>query len=778
MKLSIGVRLNALLLAVSLLSTLSVAFTADHYLQAMIRHSEEDSLQGKYENFVASVDQLSLRAENLAAATAVWPGIGEALASGDRAFLLKQTEPVFKAMKEAYAVDQLQFHTSPATSFLRVNSPTKYGDDLSSFRLTVVGTNKDKKPTRGLEGGVTVLSVRGVAPVFAEGKHVGSVEYGFGFDKAFLERFKKRMNVDIAVYTKGKNGLSLTDATFDKSFFSPEEVQKAFNGQEIIKNGELSGAPVAILGKVVNDFSNAPIGVVEIIVDRGAYVLQSAQARQTVFSIGAGVLLLSLLFGYFMSRSIARPISRLADMIRRISDHQFNFQVDYKNRSDEIGLLAVGVQHAKDAIENQEKLEAEQKKLFEHISNEREVLEKGMRDQLTGIVEVAVNSNNAYIVLTRVMYSVRKAAQEIQSMAAAIEEMVASTNTIASNSDTAAHEASEAETAAKDGVRAASSARQVNGSLTQAVSEVGGRIQDLNSATAQIGEIINQIEAIASQTNLLALNATIESARAGEAGKGFAVVAGEVKTLASQTGQATDDIRGRIATLREEMGAAIAAMDNSQKAVTDGTAAVDTVTKHLESVAVRIDGVTQRMREIAGVLSQQTQASNEISGSSSRIASLSNDNYKDLESAIDILIRSSKSLDDRVEKCAVNPDGRTLVEIAKNDHVRFRRAIVDRLVDRNSLRPEELSTHLNCRLGIWYQSVTDPRMKECDAFKAIDGVHQRFHELGKDVLTLCVEGKIEEAFRKLSELDKVSDETLDLLDNLGKKMDEGTCHQG
>ena len=76
----------------------------------------------------------------------------------------------------------------------------------------------------------------------------------------------------------------------------------------------------------------------------------------------------------------------------------------------------------------------------------------------------------------------------------------------------------------------------------------------LGANAVQIGKVVELIQGIAAQTNLLALNATIEAASAGEAGKGFAVVAGEVKELAKQTAQATDEIRQRVLSIQQGTG--------------------------------------------------------------------------------------------------------------------------------------------------------------------------------------------------------------------------------
>ena len=91
----------------------------------------------------------------------------------------------------------------------------------------------------------------------------------------------------------------------------------------------------------------------------------------------------------------------------------------------------------------------------------------------------------------------------------------------------------------------------------------------LSSAAQKVGDVVSLISRIAAQTNLLALNATIEAARAGEAGRGFAVVAQEVKTLATQTAKATQDITGQITEMQQATDLSVEAIDKIQKKISE-----------------------------------------------------------------------------------------------------------------------------------------------------------------------------------------------------------------
>ena len=114
------------------------------------------------------------------------------------------------------------------------------------------------------------------------------------------------------------------------------------------------------------------------------------------------------------------------------------------------------------------------------------------------------------------------------------------------------------------------SIREISDQATQANSVVGKAAEiaqnadqlvgQLSTGASRIGDVVKLIRAIAEQTNLLALNATIEAARAGEAGRGFAVVASEVKTLASQTAKATEEIATQIGAIQGSTAEAVEAI--------------------------------------------------------------------------------------------------------------------------------------------------------------------------------------------------------------------------
>ncbi len=182
--------------------------------------------------------------------------------------------------------------------------------------------------------------------------------------------------------------------------------------------------------------------------------------------------------------------------------------------------------------------------------------------------------------------------------------------------------------------------------LRKRVARATGRMEELGANSSAIGRMLELIRSVAEQTNLLALNATIEAARAGEAGRGFAVVASEVKELARQTRAATDDIEGRITTLRESAAGATASVEDLGRhigAVDEATGAaeaalvrqsramvdIDEAGRHVAEQTSCIEGAAQdlggSLRKLEGAAAEVLKSSAGLSAVSGELAGLTQD---------------------------------------------------------------------------------------------------------------------------------------------------------
>jgi len=169
-------------------------------------------------------------------------------------------------------------------------------------------------------------------------------------------------------------------------------------------------------------------------------------------------------------------------------------------------------------------------------------------------------------------------------------------------------------------------------------------VTGLSSAVEKIGEVTALIAAIAQQTNLLALNATIEAARAGEAGRGFAVVAGEVKSLATQTAQATETIRNQIAGIQNETASAVTAI----KAIATTIQKVDEISTSIASSVQQQSAATQ---EISRNVQQAASGAREVSGNIGGVSvavDKAGETAADMLKSADLLVKQADALQSEV----------------------------------------------------------------------------------------------------------------------------------
>lgn len=213
----------ALLVAAGLLIAIAIATASGLNNSLELTNTAlKNRLTANATTLTQEIEQEGLRALSMAQLVALQSNVVEAMRAGDREMLAGVFVPGFKDLKADYGVRQFQFHLPPATSFLRVHKPEKFGDDLSGFRNTVLKVNNEKIATKGLEVGVAGLGMRGVAPIADAKGHIGSVEFGLSFGQSFFDAFQEKHGTNAALFVSRQDGMQKLASTFPEDMaFDP-----------------------------------------------------------------------------------------------------------------------------------------------------------------------------------------------------------------------------------------------------------------------------------------------------------------------------------------------------------------------------------------------------------------------------------------------------------------------------------------------------------------------------------------------------------------------------
>lgn len=384
-------------------------------------------------------------------------------------------------------------------------------------------------------------------------------------------------------------------------------------------------------------------------------------------------------------------------------------------------------------------------------------------------VALACNLAEEIIMAANMMRDVRNIDERAQAIAAAAEEMVVTGKEIERASDTASQETEKTAQSAVQGQKAAGKASEAMSSIMQAVQEASRKTEGLSKSSEDIGNIVQKIEDIADQTNLLALNATIEAARAGEAGKGFAVVASEVKTLSQQTAEATVDIRSMISTLQEEMASIVGSMEQGMQIVAQGSEVITENTAKMQEIGTQAATANSHMQEILRILQDQQQASQEVAKGIEDIAEMSSHNLGQIEKLVEAIDVSEKHIVANINKIMEKDIPDKTILVAKSDHMMWRKRLAAMVVGRESLRPSELADHHSCRLGKWYDSLSDQSILNHPAYAALEEPHKKVHQYGIEAARLYENGKIDECLENITKVAAASVDVIRYLDELAQR---------
>jgi hemerythrin-like metal-binding protein len=274
--------------------------------------------------------------------------------------------------------------------------------------------------------------------------------------------------------------------------------------------------------------------------------------------------------------------------------------------------------------------------------------------------------------------------------------------------------------------------------------EADALVKHLAANTDEIGTVVKTIKRIAEQTNLLALNASIEAASAGAAGRGFAVVAQEVKQLANQTAQATEDVTRQILELQRDA-------NNSADAIAKITVAMKELEKLQHTAAAAIEEQTATTATMTNALREAAEKAEHIAASAQSVAS----NVRIAALAASAMRQSSADL--ALHVAAVAPaDTTSLIPADVADkaiaaHLNWRNRLVAAIIGNQVPDRSKACDHTICSLGTWLgQQDIQTKGRDHKTFQHLVQEHQAFHAEVGCIIDLIAAKRHDEAQNNIS----------------------------
>ncbi len=346
--------------------------------------------------------------------------------------------------------------------------------------------------------------------------------------------------------------------------------------------------------------------------------------------VGLVLVIVFVGFAFFMAKSLSIPIIRTTIMIKDIAQGEGDLTKRLEIQTkDELGELAkwfnLFVENLQNIIgelkDNVTIMDDSSAELL-GLSTELDASANTSSDFAKTVANAsdALNEN-----MTNIVSAMEQTTHNTNIIATAAEEMNNTINEIANNSD---------------------QAKQISEQAVEQMQGASGKMRKLGNAAESISAVTDAIAGISDQTNLLALNATIEAARAGEAGKGFAVVANEIKELASQTAEATADIKQQIEGIQTTSLETITEIEVVNKVMLD-------INNIIITIAVAIEEQSAATQEIASNISQVSQGIenvNENISQNSVAIDKTNEDISSMDAAVRDIFKDSTRIAKNLEK--------------------------------------------------------------------------------------------------------------------------------
>lgn len=389
------------------------------------------------------------------------------------------------------------------------------------------------------------------------------------------------------------------------------------------------------LNKALEEYESMQLAQMKEAEEKAASAGKSATLLIISISFVAAVLGFGI--GYYISRSITRPMDSMLHASNKVA--QGDLTVQLKNDSkDEVGQLSMAIHTMTEGL----------KGVIGKVQNSAQRVASTAQELSASAEEMKASTDQVSGTTQDIATGVSQQASKMADISQTMKEMSESVQQVAMNSQKAAEGASSASNTAQNVGRMSNDVARKMSEIQVTVDNSATVIKELDGKSQKIGEIIGVITNIADQTNLLALNAAIEAARAGEHGRGFAVVADEVRKLAEESRNAANQITSLIKDIQQGTKQAVVSMEQGTKTVGEGAKTIGDTVSAINNIVKAAGEVATMVQEIAAVAEEQSASVEEVTASVEDVSAISEESASGTEEVSAAAEEQAASMDQLV----------------------------------------------------------------------------------------------------------------------------------